>query len=173
MKRREPTSKASRFSEKSKAWKAAVSKFRGALAHRWGDDEAFWPHEDILTGCSEAIIFESLDITGKIDEEVTEQFQNVFLSSLAQHLPVIALQTLGNFRFQRLPDVADHVRRGLPLMLLDSRRRIGCIRQNSDTLALLKADLEAFSEELHAQNRIDQHTMSMLAYVKSVYSNLH
>jgi len=172
MMRRDPTSKACRFSRKSKAWTAASSKFHAALASRWGDDEAFWPHEDILTGCSQAVIFECLSKADKLEDDVPEQFQNVFISSLAEYLPVIALQTFGDDRFYRLPDVADHVNRGLPLMLLDSRRRTPIIRGQS-SLKLLKAELRSLSDDLHKQSLMDQHTTSMLAYVKTVYSNLH
>jgi len=172
MRKNNLTSKAYRFSETSKAWKAAANKFHGALAFRYGDDEAFWPHEDIIIGCSQAVIFECLGSSGKLEEEVPERFQNSFISSLAQYLPVIALQTFGNDRFLRLPDVADHVNRGLPLMLLDSRKRTPTVSE-SNTLPMLEAELKSLSERLHAENKMDQHTTSMLAFVKTVYSNMH
>jgi len=82
------------------------------------------------------------------------------------------LQTFGNDRFLRLPDVADHVNRGLPLMLLDSRKRTPKVA-GPDTLKLLKADLKSLSDDLHKEKLMDQHTMSMLAYVKTIYANLH
>lgn len=133
------------------------------LPRLYGDDKASWPHEDIIPGVSQCIVFESLS-DGKISEVIADRFQTDFITSLAGHLPVVALRTQGDVRLKYMAAAADHVNRGLPLLLVDSRNR----SVKPTDLHEVRAELEDFRLKLHAQGKQDLHITSVLAFVKSM-----
>jgi len=120
-------SNACAFRKTSEQWESANNdrKFDKALTKRFGNDTAYWPQQDISVGASHCVMFECLDDDDKIHTKVSDQFQNDFISSLQQEIPVLALQTYGEDRMDKLQAVAEHVKRGMQLVLLDSRNRKG------------------------------------------------
>jgi len=146
----------------------------------FGTDDVYHPHGDLVPGDYSVIMFESLSNTD-ITDEVGNTFQNNFVSSLADSHPVIGIQTLGTNKMSVMPTIADHVSRGLPLMLLDSHDRSkyrsaliapelldGKEDELTKRLQLCQEDLAKLAEEWKRKNMMDRHTTSMVAYVKSI-----
>jgi len=119
-KSRDAHSVVSHFRHKGGAWDRAP--MTTAMRTTFGHDEAYWPEEDLIEGRYSLVMFESLDGKGRIFHETTHNFQNNFVAALT-HVPVVAMITYGTDRLRFFPSMADHVRRGMPLMLLDSRLR--------------------------------------------------
>eukprot|EP00747_Dinoflagellata_sp_TGD_P097564 gnl/TRDRNA2_/TRDRNA2_167169_c1_seq2.p1 gnl/TRDRNA2_/TRDRNA2_167169_c1~~gnl/TRDRNA2_/TRDRNA2_167169_c1_seq2.p1 ORF type:complete len:849 (-),score=166.45 gnl/TRDRNA2_/TRDRNA2_167169_c1_seq2:263-2809(-) len=125
---RERGSVGSHFHKQCPQWKKQSTYFDAALQARYGDDRAFWPHEDFFGGDYRCIMFESLhkSANGKasLSEDIPNRFKNDFIAALANFVPVIALHTYGSDRLELINAMRDHaVTRGLPLMLLDTRVR--------------------------------------------------
>ena len=121
LKARNVDSVVSHFRQKGSGWEKNDTTMKLAMQNKFGDDECYWPEEDLHEGRYSLVMFESL--TGDaIDTQTPDNFQNIFVSALT-HVPVIAMMTYGTDKCRYHPVMADHVRRGMPLMLLDSRKR--------------------------------------------------
>jgi len=96
-----------------------------------------------------------------ISEKTPQEFQNNFFAALAG-VPIISLLTFGSNHMQLLPSMAEHVSRGLPLVLIDSRKRKTYPTEVED----VKAELKEKSEELHQEGCADWYNTSILAFVR-------
>jgi hypothetical protein len=118
------SSQAYELQEKEDRWKGlqGLTAMEKAMAKQFGADRAYWPSHDTTPGANHYVVFESLDRgTQQFRPYLQKKFENDFISSLASNLPVIALQTFGDDRYSTVPQLADHVNRKLPLLLIDSR----------------------------------------------------
>jgi len=159
---RQEKSNAYAFRQKSRKW--LDTSFNYALSKRYGDDPAFFPREDIFQGASQCIIFECLSDNNELQARQADQFQNNFISSLQQQVPILALQTYGEDKMDLLPAVAEHVNRGMPLLLVDSRERSNAGKVHS--LVACRNELENVCDRLHDHDKVDMFTTSMMAFVK-------
>lgn len=158
------------FRDQCPAWKEKKTIFDDALARRYGHDMAFWPRSDLQQGAYSVVMFECL--TGKnIADQTSTNFQNDFITDLMT-VPVIALSTYGT-EYMNVSAMSEHISRGMPLLLIDSRKRTP-----PDQIEDTKAELHKISEGLHkAQNRngsdgvADWYTTSLISYVKAVIDN--
>jgi hypothetical protein len=99
-----------------------LGEMKNAMNKQFGQDEAYWPAHDTTPGANQYVVFESLDRdTEEFRPYLQKKFENDFISSFASNLPVIALQTFGDDRYSTVAQLADHVDRKLPLLLIDSR----------------------------------------------------
>eukprot|EP00933_Yihiella_yeosuensis_P071960 TRINITY_DN80217_c0_g1_i1.p1 TRINITY_DN80217_c0_g1~~TRINITY_DN80217_c0_g1_i1.p1 ORF type:complete len:1162 (+),score=257.35 TRINITY_DN80217_c0_g1_i1:67-3552(+) len=153
-------SHAAAFKQQVPAWSQVDLK--PAMARRFGDDRAFWPQKDFFSGSYSTVLFECLQ-KDTLQFDPAETFQNDFISSLATTLPVIGIQTYGTARLGWTPAMADHVNRGLPLMLLDSRKRVG----EFSTLEDAQQDCVEMMEQLHEKGISDSFNTSLMANVKT------
>eukprot|EP00747_Dinoflagellata_sp_TGD_P149465 gnl/TRDRNA2_/TRDRNA2_177016_c0_seq1.p1 gnl/TRDRNA2_/TRDRNA2_177016_c0~~gnl/TRDRNA2_/TRDRNA2_177016_c0_seq1.p1 ORF type:complete len:1155 (-),score=236.24 gnl/TRDRNA2_/TRDRNA2_177016_c0_seq1:118-3582(-) len=164
-----------------KPWEKEQESFKTALGNRYGDDQAFWPHEDMFSGEYRCIMFEGLSKEGRVglSDDLCFNFQSQFIATLANLCPVIGLMTHGFDRMTYLPTVQDHCEhRGLPLMLLDSRKRDPVLPgddANGVTMKELQKEVEKTSAGLHARGSgddddlhplSDQYSTSLIAFVK-------
>eukprot|EP00933_Yihiella_yeosuensis_P005238 TRINITY_DN109717_c0_g1_i1.p1 TRINITY_DN109717_c0_g1~~TRINITY_DN109717_c0_g1_i1.p1 ORF type:complete len:1269 (-),score=306.07 TRINITY_DN109717_c0_g1_i1:84-3419(-) len=150
------------FKSQCPSWQQAS--FKSALAARYGDDQAYWPHHDFLDGQYATVVFECLDSLGNLLHDPADTFQNDFISSLALNLPVIGLQTYGVDKLTLCPAMADHVNRGMPLMLLDSRKRE---EEMPSTMDDVQEHLFAMADELWKKGICDAYNISVMAFIKS------
>lgn len=158
-----PSSIVSHFRNQSDAWKSKTDNFVRALATRFGDDRAYWPSFDLVPGRYSLIIFECLNDQDVISDTVPGNFQNDFISTLTD-VPIIALKTYGTDKMNVMPALAEHVTRGFPLLLIDSRRR----KTEALDVPTAARELDLFSKELHDKvKRADWYTTSALAIVKN------
>lgn len=169
MSSREPMSVAYHVRQGSKGWSEETSRdrLREVLQKSYGEDECFYPMEDLPSGRYLLIMFECVQ-KRRLVEETFNNFTNDFITSLSETLPVIALQTYGTNKMASVPALAEHVSRGLPLMLLDSRDRGGWAANLEDAQLKLQDRLDI----LHAIGRTDQYFISAIAYIKGTLDNM-
>jgi len=180
-------SRASAFRRQCKAWKRRETsdQMEKALTGRFGDDRAYWPHEDLPSGDYTAIAFESLESNGKggsrLAYEAGEQFGTQFMSSLAMSVSAIAIATYGTDKLEGVPVMQDMAAsRGLPLMLFDSRKERSktFAGERMKTITTPKAfakEVGSFSDALHqvqGTGRVDAFNTSTLAFAKTVVNGI-
>mmetsp|Transcript_6364 Transcript_6364/g.15346 ORF Transcript_6364/g.15346 Transcript_6364/m.15346 type:complete len:1312 (-) Transcript_6364:168-4103(-) len=115
---------AGKFRERCRFWRDSKADFDVAMTARFGDDTAWWPRQELYTGEYSMIMFECVDQeSNKLTESVFLEFQNDFMVAYS-HLPAVALQMYGQWRFMGNADtIRDFVEQGNQLLLLDSRDR--------------------------------------------------
>mmetsp|Transcript_15172 Transcript_15172/g.34462 ORF Transcript_15172/g.34462 Transcript_15172/m.34462 type:complete len:1026 (-) Transcript_15172:113-3190(-) len=173
--------KVGQFHKQSPSWTMSDDIIQRALAGKYGDDEAFWPHSDLPSGEYTLVMFESMD-EGSLEFETGSRFKDEFTTALAQDKTTIALQTYGSPKLEEITRVKDHAcSSGLPLLLLDSRvershREAHVKMKGIKTIAAAETVLNEFREQLHTcprGARMDTYNTSMLAFVKSVIGKVH
>ncbi|CAE8594301.1 unnamed protein product [Polarella glacialis] len=155
---------AAQLRRKCSAWNAlSVSAFDNVLKMRFGDDWAYWPEGDVIKTCDYSmILFEGIS-NGQLNTSGLDRFQNDFVSHLSINLPVIAMMTAGSDRLGYVPAISDHVNRGLPFVLLDSRKR-----PEMPNLAEFEKYMEEYLEKLHKNGIRDAYNISYLSCVKHI-----
>jgi len=180
-------SRAEAFRKQCKSWNSRETRaqMEKALNGRFGDDRAYWPHEDLPSGDYTAIAFESLEITGtgaaRLAYEAGERFGTEFMSSLALNVSALAISTYGTDKMEGIPIMQDlAVSRGVPIMLFDSRK------ERSKTFAAEKMsaittpdhfamEIKMFADSLHqvaGTGRVDAFSTSTLAFAKTVVNGI-
>mmetsp|Transcript_45158 Transcript_45158/g.96430 ORF Transcript_45158/g.96430 Transcript_45158/m.96430 type:complete len:1194 (-) Transcript_45158:40-3621(-) len=180
-------SRAEAFRKQCKSWNSRETRaqMEKALNGRFGDDRAYWPHEDLPSGDYTAIAFESLESNGKggsrLAYEAGEQFGTQFMSSLAMSVSAIAIATYGTDKLEGVPVMQDMAAsRGLPLMLFDSRKERSktFAGERMKTITTPKAfakEVGSFSDALHqvqGTGRVDAFNTSTLAFAKTVVNGI-
>lgn len=162
--------------------------FEDALVQRYGAAREYWDVHDAMSGVQKHIAFEGIT-NGQINYIAAEQFQTDFISSMASKIPVVALAAFGDRSLHTLQRLGDHVSRGLPLLLIDCRKRV----QTSDSPRVVvkggafgddppvlrserasgpfleaQAELNALSGKLSAEFCYDWQTFSTMAYLHTI-----
>ncbi|CAE8737759.1 unnamed protein product [Polarella glacialis] len=155
---------AAQLRRKCAAWNAlSVSDFDKVLNNRYGDDWAYWPEAEVIRTCDYSmILFEGIS-NGQLNTSGLDRFQNDFDSHLSINLPVIAMMTAGSDRLGYVPAISDHVNRGLPFVLLDSR-----VRTEIPTLEKFEEHMEQYLEKLHTKGIRDAYNISYISCVKHI-----
>jgi len=116
------------FKSRCRDWKESTANFEQVLKTRFGDDNTWWPRQELYNGEYSMIMFECVDQVDtkahKLTEGVFQEFQNDFMAAYS-HLPSVALQMYGQWRFMdQAMTIRDFVAQdGNQLLLLDSRNR--------------------------------------------------
>lgn len=166
VKAKEAGSVASHYRKQTKLWQHSEIAFETALKNRFGDDRAFWPQLDLIEGLYGLVMFEGL--TGispnfTFKDLTAQSFQNDFFSALSG-VPIISTLTYGTEQMQMVPAIAEHVSRGMPLMLIDSRDRN--LRKKA-TLDDVDEALTKSAEDLHNSGVADWYSTSVMAWIRS------
>jgi len=117
-------------------WRRSDANIRKALEAMFGADPGQWPRQQLLPGCEQYVIYQSLgdpdDCT--IDFRAGNRFSDMFVSSLSTFLPAIGIWTYGDRDLHLVGQVAEHVSDGMPLLLLNSRASTFKLRSEDGSL---------------------------------------
>ena len=113
-----PNSFEQKLLQSNNTWRKAD--FIPALTQSYGVDPVLWPRHRLVEGAAAYVVFECLDEKRLHDPRAAVQFENIFVSSLRNSLPVLGLWTGGDVNVLKY-EALNCVTNGIPLILLDSR----------------------------------------------------
>lgn len=120
-----------RMLKRCKWWKARETKpevMRHVLKERFGDDDGFWPRARFLPESYSEIMTECV-LDNQLSLAAHCNLQNLFVSHLAQHLPVLAINTMGDHGWKDSMGFVSGSARGGGLQRVD---RVGKKRLTSE-----------------------------------------
>lgn len=145
-----------------------------ALRRRFGEDEAFWPHAELPVGPTHYIVFKGTS-SGELRSEIGQMFMNRMIESFAENIPVLVIQSFGfDSALHRLSPLSDHVGRGLPLLLVDCRKRLHDMAPSEESqekkLERIISQMKALQSKLNQIGKVDFYHCANLAFLKHGFS---
>lgn len=163
---------ANEFSRQSKRWNHSNDKIKKILFK--GTSEASFERIHmskipLLKGASHYVICDGISDKEE-DWTPLERLKGEFIQRLSSSLPSIAIQTSQIFGLRGMNILAQHVGRGLPLLLIDLRPKPGGVHgEYPKTIEEAYAILKKRDEELQAVGSWDMYYGSNLAFLKEVF----
>eukprot|EP00966_Prymnesium_polylepis_P242607 5610229-Prymnesium_polylepis.1 len=160
-----------RWSRAARKAKEEMLKFRG----QWESDAC--PKAcDCPDGCTHYIVTDCMDVddrTGKViwnHSKPVDQLSGNLMSGFAKELPSITFSTM-NFLFHSVRThkahaLASTVGRGLPLLLIDSRKQVAERPKTVEAALQVLRELEA---DLERTGRVNTYAASTLAFLHSAF----
>ena len=113
---------AGQIAAQSKTWSRRMQDVHAVVSSDGKESMDELQQCDLNSACTHIIVFESLDpITKRFNVSPRNSFENTFIECMVQKLPSIVIQ--GQNADIGMQNLGDIVRRGIPLLLLDSRER--------------------------------------------------